>query len=241
MKLAVIITMYDEFEIVLNSIKNIKQNFEDAIIVVVQSECELSDDNLEEIKMLSDEFIILPDLSKTVHRFELPSQAICRNISEGFNTLYDLCADIEIIAVLTGDSLITDSSSLVRRYYDMMKNGWIAMVSQALGQDFHAPNSNPIEGRSGGRYQDANTTDFACCFFIVDGQQCQPKRWFSDIKITNKWTSEQCLGDELVKCIGGNAMDFRKKVGILNNEQPYVAYSYNDGLKYHAKTGLPSR
>ena len=38
MRIGVVITMYDEFNIVLNSIKNIKNNFPDSVIVVSQSE-----------------------------------------------------------------------------------------------------------------------------------------------------------------------------------------------------------
>lgn len=237
MKLGVAITMYDEYEQVLDTIKNIKLNFKECFIVVVQSECELTNETLDDIKILSDEFIILPDLSKTVTRFELPARAICRNLSAGFSALYHTCIEFDIIVALTGDTLITDSNSFLRRFTDMIRNKWIGMVSQALGQDFHAAH---IE-HNGGRYQDANSTDFACCFFILDGRVCISAKAFADIVVTNRWTSEQCLGDEIVRVIGGNAMDFRKKVGILNHEQPYVAYAYNDGLTYHAKTGSPSR
>lgn len=236
--------MYDEFEIVLNSIKNIKEVFPEAYVIVVQSECISDDEDILKIADLADQFKTLPDLSKDNNRFGLASQAICRNISEGFRSFYkvqeDLFKTFDIITVFTGDTLITDPASFLRRFTDMIRNKWVGMVSQALGQDFHSTMSNPPIGHHGGRYQDANSTDFACCFFILDARIATETKAFADIKITNPWTSEQCLGDEMVRIIG-DPLDFRNKVGILNSQQPYVAYSYNDGLVYHAKTGTPSR
>lgn len=241
MKLGVVITMYDEYEQVLNSMVNIKRSFPEAYIVVIQSECELINETLMKIIDNANEYTTLPDLSHSMHRYELPTQAICRNLSVGFRRLYATEKLFDIIVAFTGDSLVTDADSFFRRFTDMIRNKWVGMVSQALGQDFHSSMSNPINGHHGGRYQDANSTDFACCFFILDGRICTETRAFAEIPLTNKWTSEQCLGDELVRVIGGDTVDFRKKVGILNSASPYMAYSYNDGLIYHAKTGSPSR
>ena len=239
MRIGVVIVMYDEIDLVWTSINNIKSKFNDAKIVVVQSFSDIQSENLKKIKETSDKFILLPNLANTYNRFELPSQAICRNISKGITALYEL-GDFDCITISTGDTLINDPESFSRRYQDMQNNKWIGMVSKAIDQSFHAPTDNPPEGLAGNRYQHQNTTDFACCFFILDGKFAKETNAFSNIEITNRWTSEQCLGDEMIKAINGNK--FNEKIGVLNNAFPFIPYSYNDGITYHAKTnGMPSR
>lgn len=241
MKTAFVITMYDEFNLVLESIKNIKSVFNDAEIIVVQSNAEIENDELNEIKLLSNEFICLENLGSKFSRFALPSIAITRNISTGMKKLYEKNLEIDLVVILTGDTLITDANSFKRRYSDMVNNKWISMVSQAIGQNFHSDNDNPEKGISGGRYQNYDTTDFACCLFLLDGKFAKETIAFSNIFITNRWTSEQCLGDELVKAVGSTE-NFKKYVGLLNSSTPTIAYSYDDGIIYHAKTnGQPSR
>jgi hypothetical protein len=240
MKIGIVIVMYDEFDIVLQTIKNIKKINIDSKIVVVQSKCEYENSILDDIKKLTDKFIILPNLAETYDRFELPSQAICRNISVGNTALHDL-GFFNCIAILTGDTLITDAESLMRRYKQMKENNFIGMVSKAVGQNFHSSSDDPKIGICGSRYQKSNTTDFACCFFLLDGETAIKNKAFCNIEITNKFTSEQCLGDEMLKLVNNNITIFNNKVGVLNNEFPDKAYSYSDGIIYHAKTGSPSR
>lgn len=241
MRTAFIITMYDEFSLVLESIKNIRKTFNDAEIIVVQSDANTKNNELNEIKLLSNEFICLENLGEKYSRFALPSKAITRNISTGVKKLYEKNTEFDLIVILTGDTLITDADSFHRRYIDMINNQWVSMVSQAIGQNFHSDSDNPENGIFGGRYQDNNTTDFACCLFLLDGKFARETIAFSNILITNKWTSEQCLGDELVRAVG-SPENFKKRVGILNGASPTIAYSYNDGIIYHAKTnGQPSR
>jgi hypothetical protein len=241
MKLGVVITMFDEFEIVLSSVQNIKNVFPDSIIVIVKSNCDLNSNNLEKLTNLSDKFIVLDNLSSLYNRFELPSQAICRNISKGCDELYKM-GEFDLITILTGDTFIKDAESLKRRYDDILINDWYAMVSIAIGQNFHSNDDDPINGKSGGRVQNENTTDFACCFFILKGDFFKKHLAFTNIKITNRFTSEQCLGDEMKRILTIQNLDFKDKVGILNYNSPRVAYSYDDGISYHYKTnGSPSR
>ena len=240
MKLGVVIVMYDEFDITLQTIKNIKAVNIDSKIVVVQSDTECQNLTLDNIKRLSDKFIVLPNLAEKYDRFELPSQAICRNISAGSAELHNLNI-FDCICVLTGDTLITDAESFIRRHKQMQDNNFIGMVSKAVGQNFHSSSDNPKIGISGSRNQKSNTTDFACCFFMLEGGIAAKHKAFCNIEITNKFTSEQCLGDEMLKLVDNNITIFNNKVGVLNNEFPDKAYSYNDGIIYHAKNGFPSR
>jgi hypothetical protein len=232
--------MYDEFDVVSQTIKNIRSVNINSKIVVVQSECKCETSILNDIQILSDKFIVLSDLSEKYDRFELPSQAICRNISIGNTELHKLDS-FDCIAILTGDTLITDAESFIRRYKQIKDYNFIGVVSKAIGQNFHSSFDDPKIGICGSRYQNSNTTDFACCFFMLDGEIAAKYKAFCNIQITNKFTSEQCLGDEMLKLVDNDITIFNNKIGVLNKEFPDKAYSYSDGIIYHAKSGSPSR
>ena len=80
-----------------------------------------------------------------------------------------------------------------------------------------------------GRLQHENITDFMPQLFFLDGSLIESGA-FTNIKITNKFTSEQCLGDELMKRV-----PFATNVGLLNSAARRNAYSYSDGVKYHVR------
>jgi len=167
---------------------------------------------------------------------KLGSSCICRNMSAGFSKAYATARELEEIPQLvigvTGDTLITDSFSFVRRFNQMQKDKKLAMVSQAWGQTFWGREA--ILNRPQGEW----CADFACCLFLVDGKFFIDTACFTNIKIINEYTSEECLGTELVKHLPeGN---FREHISLLNTN-PYAAYSYNDGVVYHARNGKPGR
>ena len=240
MKPAFIISMYDEHAFVKQSIDRIVKVFPDSTIVVVHSHngMDFAYDGSKNIHYLK-----LSDLAKTVSRYSLPSSAICRNFSAGFLRLYEIEADHDLIVALTGDTLVTDAASFNRRLLDLRSRDKSAAVSQAVGQLFHADSDNPELGIVGGRPQNEDTTDFACCLFMILGDVARAKGAFTDIKITNQYTSEQCLGDELMRVLDVyNGQDFHSKVIRLNEKFPREAYSYSDGITYHARTnGAPGR
>lgn len=236
---AFIISFYDEFEFVIKSINNIKNEFNESVIITVHSNNECANDSLDNIKKLSSEYISLSDLSSSHTRDLLPSEAITRNYSEACKKLYEIGCDFDCLVFLTGDTLLFDPGNIRRRYAEMKEKNLLAMVSKAIGQKFHASTDDPKNGIMCNRYQDYNTTDFMPQFFIVDGNVLRNTKGFSNIKITNKWTSEQCLGDELKRIIPENT---NEKVGILNNTNVFYAYAYSDGIIYHARTnGVPGR
>lgn len=238
--LSVIISMYDEHVAVLTSIKNIKDVFPTAHITIIHSDDKKESTELEDIKQKADFFITLEDLSLKYSRFEYPSYSISRNFSRGFTELYKTEKPFDLIVCFTGDTLITDASNFIRRYGEMLFKDWYAMVSQAIHQNFHSKDADPANGRPGGRIQHYDITDFACCLFFVLGSFAIQSKVFSDIKVVNTFTSEQCLGDELVEKLAGKG--FKQKVGILNASNIYSAYDYSDGVVYHStRNGNPSR
>jgi len=227
-----IITMYDENDEVLESCKNIKKDLLNSRIIIIKSNDDCDSSVLAQLNQYADRLEILPNLGKRIHVYELGSVCITRNISRGFNILYDNYEkESGMIVVMTGDTLITNAAPFLQRHLEMINENKLALVSQAVGQDFHSCNADPINGVFGGRLQTESTTDFACCLFLLDADFCYEHKAFSNIPITNKWTSEQCLGDELSR-----HLDY-KYVKRLNYDK-FNTYSYNDGVRYHAKYNM---
>ena len=71
-------------------------------------------------------------------------------------------------------------------------------------------------------------SDFMPQFFMVRGVAATFTRMFSDTKITNEYTSEQCLGDEFMKHVPGN---FKDSAYIISTN----AYDYSDGIVYQVR------
>ena len=237
MKIGIVITMYDEHSIVLKTVKEVKQHFEGTNIILVHSNNNQESESLRELKKIT-EYILLPDMSERIAELENANPVIIRNFNTGFSKLYELSSDYDLIIALTGDTLIQDASSFTRRFREIKDNKWVAMVSQAVGQNFHAQAEDGSMIKEG-RHQSNLTTDFACCIFFLDGEWAFKNKAFVDIEITNLWTNEQCLGDEVKKYLG--EVPFHSVVGRLNSQHPIAAYSYNDGIKYHAKhNGIPA-
>jgi len=226
-----IVSMFDEHEQVEETVKELSTLESRVFIVQSDDSTNWLDDYKAEYKSK------LPNLeSQFEDRRKLPSHAICRNMSEGFTTAYKTAVELsevpELVVALTGDTLITDSQSFVRRRNQMIEEKKVAMISQAWGQTFWSSDGQLT------RLQGEDLPDFACCIFVIDGQFFKDTKCFTQIEVTNEYTSEECLGEELVKHLPeGN---FREHISLLNTN-PYAAYSYNDGVMYHARNGKPGR
>ena len=196
MKIGIVITMYDEHDLVLQTVKEVKQHSPEAKVVLVHSDNNKETDSLKELRKIT-EYLLLPDMSEEINKLQTTNPVIIRNFNAGFSKLYDLSEDCDLIVGLTGDTLITDASSFARRHTDMISNNF------------------------------------------VDGPWSTKNKLFTNIETTNLWTNEQCMGDELKKFLNNTL--FYKAVGRLNWLYPQLAYSYNDGVLYHAKhNGIPA-
>jgi hypothetical protein len=132
---------------------------------------------------------------------------------------------LRYIIALTGDTYIFDVAGLERLDAKMRNEGKYICISQAIGQKFHASNDNPPE-KIEGRYQHDGINDFMPQFFLIDGKFAYDTKIFSNIKVTNKYCTEQCLGDELSKYIRS---PLTKDVHIIAKN----AYDFNDGIIYN--------
>lgn len=224
MNIGLVITMYDEFDVVKETILNVKKANSNATIVVIHSDNNRSDETLDFIKVNST-YIILEDLSKTMDMFELPSASICRNYRIGFKTLYDVSVDYDLIIGITGDTLILNLDEIISQ----LSKKHIGHVLQAVGQFFHDKNDNPKNGICCNRFQSEATTDIMPQFFIFDGKFATKNLLFTFIENLNKFTSEQNLGDEILK----HAPSFHTVIKRLHNNQN--VYDYNLGIQLQTK------
>ena len=73
-------------------------------------------------------------------------------------------------------------------------------------------------------------------FFIVNSKLVE-KKIFNQIKITNRYASEQCLGDSVIQFCKNNSTDFDSVVYSICD---YAYPKFVDGLKYNGdRTILP--
>jgi len=230
--IGIIITMYREHDIVASSISEIKRCFSGSrsTIIVVHSDDKTSSNSLGLVRNLADSYELVPDLGKIYLRKVIPAVALCRNYSLGFRRLYETGKSFDGIVAFCGDTLITDATSFDRRFAEMAQNGHDVMAMQAIGQEFHAADADPEHGCCGGRYQDEETTDIMPQIIFLRGSFAQAQRVFSVIPITNYFTSEQCLGDELVRAMGS-----RQQFLMRRGRLAASSTGYTDGTVLHAQ------
>ncbi|MGD0342705.1 MAG: hypothetical protein ABSA76_13465 [Bacteroidales bacterium] len=220
--IGMVITMYDEFDIVAQTINNCKSH--EAIIVVIHSDNQSSDENLEYIKKNSI-YILVSDLSKEFNKVELGSASVCRNYNIGFKKLYEVGNNFDFIIGITGDTLIKDLSKIM----NITASNHIGYVLQAVGQTFHDKIDNPYIGQLTRRETD-EITDIMPQFFVFQGKFAYDNKLFTEIVNINKYTSEENFGNEIVRTLG---YLFKEKIKRIHTN-PNV-YDYHEGIELQVR------
>ena len=218
MKIALLVSFYNEVDTVRKTIEIFKRFSSDGTVICVQSEYHGVD--TDAIRNQSDAFRVLPNLAGECRKYELAANAVTRNYSTAFSELNKLDVEVDYIVAILGDTFIYNWDMLTSRINKTLINKK-AGVLQAIGQNFHSDDADPISGKCGGRLQTENTTDIMPQLFILSGKVCD----FTDIELTNRFTTEQCLGDKL-----SSLVDFNKDVVRLNSPASN-AYAFYDGVK----------
>jgi len=208
MELGLIISMYDEIVQVKETIQSIKKS--GCKIVIIQSDPGDKEKILE--GWLSDEYLVLPDLAgsreeyqKMVEKFKkgdpLPIApfAVTRNFSKGFSLIKKY--DVDYVVAIEGDTKITNFIGIFKIIEKMKKTKKIVSYTRTIGYTLHDENGK-LE-----RFQDKHTTDIMPQFFIVDNNAIR-QGLFCDMKVTNPYTSEVCLGDEINRYCKEKKIDF---------------------------------
>jgi len=227
MKLAILQTMYDEHDNVLNNILEVKNKYKDSIFFVTHS-FETSSKVLEKIKQVS-YYNSLPNLGGTMDSLKLPANAIARNYSDLFKRLYKLNEKVDMIVALTGDTKIVNANVFEKRYDELKRNNYKIYVCQAKNQIFWS------KDKVLNRTQTNRIADFMPQLFFVDSIFAFKSKVFENIPVVNEYTSEQCLGDEFLRHASLN------DIGRLNRD-PINWLSYTDGVIWQYLTnGRPGR
>ncbi len=229
MKLGFLISMYDEIHTVKNTINVLKQN--DCKIIVIQS------DPNNNLKILDtnqvDYYAILSDFAGSKENYlkgrdpeniefsSIPVKAITRNLSAGFSVAKDFKVDWWI--VILGDVAISNLSGIQKIIKKMNKQDKSLGVTRAIGQTFMDNNNKHT------RIQHSDTTDFMPQFFIVNSTLIE-HGLFSKFILSNKFATEQCLGDEVNRYCLKNKITFDDIVFVISN---YAYPQFISGLKYN--------
>ena len=229
MKIGFLISMYDEIDIVKQTVAALNKNNCDTI--VVQSDpnntSKLLNPSLVNIyKKLSDVAGSKEEYLQERESFEVqgsstPVKAITRNLRIGFSDGKEISVDWWV--VILGDVLISNLDGIKKIILKMNEQKKSIAVTQAVGQTFMDNSNNPT------RIQYVDTTDFMPQFFIVRSDLIK-KGLFSNFQITNRFATEQCLGDEVTKFCLENNSTFEETVYVISK---YAYPQYVSGLTYN--------
>jgi hypothetical protein len=217
MKLGLLITMYDETDAVTNTVTSVGKDFDYVGIVQSGEDPDRAvQEKINEIPKMS--YALLPNLGDKYSKWELPARALCRNYSKLFRSAP---TGLDFYVAITGDTLLMNMWGINSIIESMGDDKFDVACARAMGQDFHRAELTEMElsrGGGGGRFQDGTNSDFMPQLFIVRNSFAHN---FINIEVTNKWCSEQCLGDAMNRGCG----------------VPYVfswqAYGFADGVVYH--------
>lgn len=200
MKLGFVISMYDEIDIVKKTIQNLK--ISNSKIVIIQSDpgnnAMILDDSL------CDKYEKMTDLAGGREKYEKMIEegkkegkgemigpiALTRNFSRGFSLIQNF--DVDFVIAITGDTKITNLNGISKVIQKMKKDKKIVAGTRSIGYTMF----NELGEFT--QFQSRNITNIMPQFFIVDKNSVM-KGLFVNNKRTNKYNTEQCFGDEIVR------------------------------------------
>jgi hypothetical protein len=229
MNIGFLISVYDEIDIVKHTVATLNEH--NCSTIMIQSDpndpSKLFEPSLVDIyKKLSDvagskeEYVNERKFFK-IDGSSTPVKAITRNLKVGFS--YDPDFHVDWWVVILGDVLISNLVGIKKIISIMMKQKKSVGITKAVGQTFMDNNNNPT------RIQYVDTTDFMPQFFLVKSELIK-NGLFSNFKITNRFTTEQCLGDEVNRYCMENNCTFDETVFVISD---YAYPQYIAGLKYN--------
>jgi len=235
MKIAFIISMYTEIEQVHKSVNAIKK--EGCPIIVIQSDPHdskkiLNKESVDYYKMFPDfagsQENYLDERADTKVGGSSAVKAIIRNFNHAFKISKDF--DVDWWVVILGDVTISSLKGIKKIIKNMIIKNKDIGITRAVGQVFLDNSNNLI------RIQKSDTTDFMSQFFIVKLNLIK-NGLFNNMKITNRFGGEQCVGDEVVRYCKESGTEFGNICYIISN---YAYPKFIDGVRYNPdRTVLP--
>lgn len=223
-KLGLLVTMHDELEQVAETIGRIRPRLS-RLLIVKSGMDPLPEAWLPHV----DYHTLLPDLFPDLSRWELHATSMARNYSWLFSEAAKF-PEVDWWVAITGDTVLLHEYGVERAIADAAGKGCALACCRALKQDFHAADLTLEDlqaGKGGGRRQTTDLADFMPQLFMVEGKAVRGG-CLSKIEVTNKWCSEQCLGDAFMSWAGP---DWRSKRHVYS----CAAGEYQDGVVHHAR------
>ena len=208
LKFGYVISMYDEIDIVKETIQNLKKF--DSKIVVIQSdpgneEMILDGSICDKYEMMSDvsggreKYAKMVEKAKEGESELIGPIALTRNFSKGFKFIQNFNVDYTI--AITGDTKITNIDGIKEIAKKMQEEDKIVGASRTIGFTQYDK-----RGKFS-RFQHRYITDIMPQFFVVNNKAIK-NNLFCNIERTNKFATEQCLGDEIVRYCEHNNLKF---------------------------------
>jgi len=227
MKVGFIISMYDEIETVKKTVDVLRQN--KCPIIVIQSDPSDLSKVLE--SNLVDHYEKLADLAGSKEEYlkersnlkdaTTPVKAVTRNYSAGFVATKKF--DVDWWVAILGDVTISNINGLQKIIQKMLQNNKFIGITRAVGQAFLD------NDKKHNRTQNNDTTDFMPQFFIVKDDLVK-QGLFTKIDITNLYTTEQCMGDEVNRFCSEKNLNFNDIVHVISD---YAYPQFIEGLHYN--------
>ncbi len=222
--------MYDEIDIVKETITNLKKF--DTKIVVIQSDP--GNEKMILGSSMCDNYEKMSDIAGGIEKYQeiikekkegkgemIGPIALTRNFSRGFTLIQEM--DVDYCIAITGDTKITSLTGILNIIEKMQKNNKIVGATRTIGYTQYDENGKYA------RFQHRQITDIMPQFFVVDFKAVK-KGLFCNIVRTNKYTTEQCLGDEIVRYCQQNNLRF---FDIFYRISDYAYPRFINGVYYN--------
>jgi len=228
MKIGFVISMYDEISKVMKTIEVAKKN--NCPVIINQSDPKNENELLD--KRIVEHYELLEDLAGNKEQYKeerkhmdkgttIPAYALSRNFSHGFSAAEKF--DVDWWVAILGDVEISNLNGIKKTIEKISEKNKLIGITRAVGQIW------PDDNFQFTRIQKKNTTDFMPQFFIVNAKLIENKI-FHHIKVTNKYASEQCLGDAVIQFCKENSTEFENIVFTICD---YAYPKFIEGLKYN--------
>jgi len=229
MKIGVIISVYNEFDNTLKNIRVINQN--SFPILVIQSDP--NDSNKIINSSLVSYYKLFHDITGSKNLFTSDSErAVSHPISRNFSHAFTIAKsfDVDWWVTIFGDVEISNFNGIIKIINKMESQKKSLAITREIGLTF----TNKF-GKHG-KVEKSDSHNFVPTFFIVNTDLVK-KYIFQDIKVTNPFAMEECMGDSVTKFFEENNYDFFEQCYIISD---YAYPKFIEGLKYNQdKTILP--
>jgi hypothetical protein len=241
MKIGCIISMYDEIKPVKKNIQFLKT--QSSSIVVVQSQPTHDYELLEPTSV--DHYELLSDVGGSKENYQkaqkesdnytpgrigtIPATALTRNFSNAFRAASNFDADWWV--VILGDCVLSNFDGIKKIIKKLENEKKFVGITRGVGLLF------PDDvGQYYSRVQWNDTTDLFPQFFIVHDSLIK-NGFFHNMELTNKWCTEICLGDNIIKYCNHNSLQYWD---IVYSICDYPAPKWIEGFDYNKdRTALP--